>query len=358
MRPVVVIPVFDEAATIAEVVTAAREHAPVIVVDDGSRDDGGARAARAGATVLRHGRRLGKAQALLSGVAAARRGRATHLVTLDGDGQHDAADIPALLEAVRQDERTVVVGHRIAERAALPAASSNAARLASFFAAWAAGVPVGDTQSGFRVYPVALFEHVSTRRGGFVFETEVLLTAARAGWTVTEVPVRVRPRAVQRSRFRPLRDGVAIGMFLAGPVLAAWAREAATGVEAMTAVFSVDRRRMRHAALLEAAAPYTDTPAQWALALGMASTRRLALRLETWRSAARRRGVPAAAVATALAPATLALLAAQSLAGPRLPDVLTPLVEAFYTPRLPGGGTGAVPGETHAGSVPAESLSP
>jgi glycosyltransferase involved in cell wall biosynthesis len=97
MKPVIVIPIFDEAATIGRVVEHARAYAPVLVVDDGSRDGGGAVAAAAGAEVLRHRRRLGKAQALLTGIATARRRGATLVVTLDGDGQHDPAAIPALL---------------------------------------------------------------------------------------------------------------------------------------------------------------------------------------------------------------------------------------------------------------------
>src|SRR6185295_16014699 len=200
MDAVVVIPVADEAATIARVITAARAHAPVVVVDDGSRDGSAEVALGAGAEVLRHPRRLGKAQALLTGVAAARRRGAQAMITLDGDGQHDAASIPQLLAAAQLVERTIIVGSRLDGPGTLPSARRNAVRLASFFASWTCGLPMRDTQSGFRLYPLALFDEVRTRRGGFVFETEILLAAAARGWAVQEVPVAALPRGAERSR--------------------------------------------------------------------------------------------------------------------------------------------------------------
>src|SRR5919108_4433441 len=107
MKPIVIVPVYNEAPTIGTVVALAREHAPVVVVDDGSTDASAAIARVAGADVVGHRRRLGKGQALRTGIAAARARGATHVVTLDGDGQHDPDDVPALLAAVAP--RTIVV---------------------------------------------------------------------------------------------------------------------------------------------------------------------------------------------------------------------------------------------------------
>jgi hypothetical protein len=330
MTAVIVIPAFDESATIGRVVAAARAHGPVVVVDDGSRDDSGAVAATAGAEVLRHTRRLGKAQALLSGIAAARRRGASVIVTLDGDGQHDPAAIPALLEAAGRAPRAVIVGNRLAGPGTLPASRRNAMRVATFFANWTSGLAVRDSQSGFRVYPVALFDEVRTHRGGFVFETEILLAAAARGWTVEEIGVAAIPRGGTRSRFRPARDGVAIGGFLAGRVIARWAREVRTVTGELLAVFEPDRLATRHAAILEAASPYADSPARWSAAFGTAAARRAGLRLGAiWRDG-RERGLGAAAVATLAAPLTLPLLLLQTVAGDRLPDVITPLVETLY----------------------------
>jgi len=218
----VVIPIFDEAATIARVVRAAQRHARVLVVDDGSTDASAREATAAGAEVLRHARRLGKGQALRTGITAARQRGASLIATLDGDGQHDPDDLPRLLAAARERAHAIVIGNRLATRAAaaaLPRGRLVAIRVAGFFIGWTSGLRVIDTQSGFRVYRASCLDTIRPRRGGFVFETEVLLAAARAGLEVGEVPITALPRAGRRSRFRPLFDGTAIGAFLAGRVL-------------------------------------------------------------------------------------------------------------------------------------------
>ena len=336
MSVLIVIPVLDEARTVGRVVEAARAYGPVLVVDDGSQDGSGAVATAAGAEVLRHPRSLGKAQALFTGVAAARRRGIRRVVTLDGDGQHDPAVIPALLAAAEAAERTVVVGNRLDGRGELPAMRRNAIRTASFFAGWACGRPVSDSQSGFRVYPLALFDEVRTRHGGFVFETEILLAAAARGWRIEEVGVPALPRTVARSHFRPIRDGIAIGAFLAGRVLARWAGEARAVAGEVLGVFDPERMSARHAEMLEAASRYADSPARWSAVVGAVALRRAGARVLSVCDGVRRRGTPAAALATLAAPLTLPLLLVQALTGERVPDVVTPLVEALY-----GGGRAA-----------------
>jgi len=322
-----VIPAFNEAATLGDVVAAARAVAPVLVVDDGSDDGSAAVAARAGAEVLGHARRLGKGQALRTGIAAARGRGASLVVTLDGDGQHDPRDLGAMLEAARATPRAVIVGSRLGEAAALPVERLNAIRVAGFFVAWASGLAVRDTQSGFRVYPLALFDEVRPRRGGFVFETEVLIAAAAQGWRVREVPVRAVPRAARRSRFRPLADGAAIAGYLAGRVAARWAAETRAAGQALAAPFRGARRRARHAAVLEEAAPHAAAPPVWALTVGAAFLHRSLAGVAGWRREPRVRRAGAAARATLAAPLLLGLLLLQALGGRRLPDVVSPLVE-------------------------------
>jgi hypothetical protein len=329
MAAIVVIPVADEARTIARVITAARAHAPVVVVDDGSRDGSAEVALAAGAEVLRHPRRLGKAQALLTGVAAARRRGAAAMITLDGDGQHDAASIPLLLAAAARVERTIIVGSRLDGPGTLPSARRNAVRLASFFASWTCGLPMRDTQSGFRLYPLTLFDEVRTRRGGFVFETEILLAAAARGWAVQEVPVAALPRGAERSRFRPLRDGVAIGVFLARRVGARWAHEGRLIGHDVLGVFDAQRMSSRHVAMLQAAVAYSDSPVRWSAAFVTAAARRAVARSVRLAGDARRGSVTAAR-GTLMAPVALPLLLLQALLGRHAPDLLTPLVNVVY----------------------------
>src|SRR6185295_3405190 len=181
-------------------------------------------------------------------------------------------------------------------------------------------LPMRDTQSGFRVYPVALFDEVRTRRGGFVFETEILLAAAARGWAVQEVPVAALPRGAERSRFRPLRDGVAIGAFLARRVGARWAHEGRLIGHDVLGVFDAQRMSSRHVAMLQAAVAYSDSPVRWSAAFVTAAARRAVARLgATWR-ATRGRGSVTAARGTLMAPVALPLLLLQALLGRHAPD--------------------------------------
>src|SRR5689334_24920791 len=98
-KTIAVIPVYNEASTIASVVLTTRAYLPVIVVDDDSEDGSGPSAATAGASVLTLPRHCGKGVALQHGFAEALRRGAKAVVTMDGDGQHDPRDIPRLLAA-------------------------------------------------------------------------------------------------------------------------------------------------------------------------------------------------------------------------------------------------------------------
>jgi hypothetical protein len=333
MTPWIVIPVFDEEATVGRVVAGARRWAPVLVVDDGSRDDSGQRAREAGADVVRHARRLGKGQALRTGLEAAQRRGASHVITLDGDGQHAPDDLPRLVAAAADDPEAIIVGSRLDEDAdrALPAGRLNAIRVAGFFVNWAVGLHVHDTQSGFRVYPLGVVAGLPARRGGFVFETEVLVLASAAGVAVREVPVRAIPRSARRSRFRPIADGVAIGSYLTGRGLARWRIEAAAAGREVRAVFRSERRRARHGAMLEAGAACGGSLPAWGLAVSLVAVRRLSERLGVWWRHPRRRRATVAASATLATPLLLGAALVGVLGQRWLPDLVTPLVRRLYS---------------------------
>jgi glycosyltransferase involved in cell wall biosynthesis len=207
----VVIPAYNEAATIRDVAQRAlREAALVIVVDDGSSDGTAQRLDGLGAVVLRNEVNQGKAASLRRGADEAMRLGALAIVTLDGDGQHCPEDIPALLRAWRAEPGRIVIGARLHQRDRIPPSRYWANRVANFWIGLAAGYPIADSQSGFRVYPARIFGEARVRydRGSsFVFESEVLIEAARLGIRAHCVAVQVvysgRARA---SHFRPVVD--------------------------------------------------------------------------------------------------------------------------------------------------------
>jgi flavin-dependent dehydrogenase len=330
---VTVIPVFNEAATIGGLVARAALHGPVIVVDDGSWDGSDEAAAAAGAIILRTGGRSGKGAALRLGFAGALARAAERVVTLDGDGQHDPDDIPRLLAASEPEPRALVVGGRLGGGGGfMEPARLHALRVAGFFINWLTGQRIADTQSGFRVYPRDLLERVAPRRGGFVFETEVLVRAAGTGYAIREVPISALRPASRPSRFRPLRDGAAVTVYLAGQGLRRWVRDAGLVARALGRPFTAARRKPRHAELARFTAPYRHNPGAFASALGVFTLHRIA---ETWRGwwiDPRARVMRRAALASAMLPALGLAAAVQWALRLRLlgVDLVAPLVRSAY----------------------------
>jgi glycosyltransferase involved in cell wall biosynthesis len=342
VNALIVVPVFNEADTIGEVVRGAIRHAPVLVVDDGSRDESAEIARQAGAEVRRHPRRLGKGAAIRTGIEAARARGASIVVTLDGDGQHRPADLGRVLDTARAMPRTIVIGGRLDQPDGLPLERLNAIRVAGFFVNWACGLSLQDTQSGFRAYPVALFDDVRLRRGGFVLETEALVAGATRGWPVHEVPIAALPRTRQRSRFRPISDGIAIGGYIATRVVTRWAVEAGALVGALVNPFLGERRRARHAATMEQISIYAGNFSLWATALGNAAIQHVLNRVALWRQDPRPRRALVAAPATAAAPVILTLLVVQTFAPRALPDFVSPLVSWLCSQERLDGASGRV----------------
>lgn len=209
----VLIPAYNCADTVGGVVAGARQHVGhVLVVDDGSADATAERAAAAGAEVVRQPHNAGKGAALQVGLRRLAASGAQRVVTMDGDGQHLADEIPALLEASRRNPHALVIGARRVDAAEVKPIRLFGNRFANRWVEIASGVSLPDTQSGFRIYPMPETLALGARAGHFAFETEVLIRAARGGLTIVSVPVRAYypPPAERVSHFRPFVDTVRI----------------------------------------------------------------------------------------------------------------------------------------------------
>jgi len=210
----VVIPALNEALRIREVVEDALAHCDrVIVVDDGSDDDTAARIADLPVTVLRHAARMGKGAALRDGFREAQRHGALAVMTMDGDGQHRAADFPRMLDAANRHPGCVIVGARLRKRASQPVYRRIGNDFGDWGIAWGCGFRLVDSQSGQRLYPRAVYTLEDVPGEGFVYEAQMLISAAReAGAGVVAVPIETRyasadaPEAFRKSHFRLVRD--------------------------------------------------------------------------------------------------------------------------------------------------------
>jgi glycosyltransferase involved in cell wall biosynthesis len=215
------IPALDCAATIASVVEGCLEHFDrVLVVDDGSRDGTAEKARTAGAEVFSHGENLGKGMALRSGLHVLSDRGFTHAVSLDGDGQHLAEEIPKLVADSIEHPGTLVLGVRSADRevAALNRFGND---FANTWVRIATGRAFDDTQCGLRVYPIAETLALSPTGRRFDFETEILIRAVRAGIEIRSVAVRVYdpPVELRHSHYDKLWDTVRIIEMVVGLML-------------------------------------------------------------------------------------------------------------------------------------------
>jgi len=213
------VPALDCAATIASVVEGARQHvAAVLVIDDGSTDGTGEAARAAGADVLRHERRRGKGAALSIGLSWAHRNGFTHVIAIDGDGQHLSEEIPAMLRASQEDPLALVLGERRRDEHDISPMKLFGNRFANRWVEIASGAAFDDTQSGFRVYPVAATRALGAYASHYGFETEVLIRAVNAGMPVRCVPVRVYypPADTRISYYRPWVDTIRIIFIVLG----------------------------------------------------------------------------------------------------------------------------------------------
>ena len=254
LRTLVAIPALDEEATIASVVHEVRDTAPwadIVVVDDGSSDRTGARARLAGATVLTLPFNVGVGGAMRTAFLYALRHDYDAVVQVDADGQHVAAHVATLLEAL--GPASVVVGSRFAAGTDLPRGPRRwAMRVLAVSLSRVCRTRLTDTTSGFRAADrraIALFaRHYPAEYLGDTVES--LVIASRAGLQVTEVPVSMRPRQGGSASQSPLRAGLHLGRALLALYVAVGRRPAAPlpDDERVPSVAGRHRARRRRAA--------------------------------------------------------------------------------------------------------------
>ncbi len=218
----IVIPALNEALRIRGVVQGALAQCPnVIVIDDGSDDDTCAHIADLPITLLRHPRRMGKGASLRDGFREALQRGFEAVITMDGDGQHSADDIPRLLDAANRHPHYIVIGARMRRRSQQPTCRRIANDFGDWGIAFALGYQVVDNQSGQRFYPAAVMQLDNVPGEDFVFEAQILISAAhQLGTRCVSVPIESRYKTVhsdeqfRASHFKPVRDFLSITVHL------------------------------------------------------------------------------------------------------------------------------------------------
>ena len=205
LRACVVIPAFNEEKSIHEVVRRTKRVCPgieVVVVDDGSTDMTAKLAEEAGAHVIRLGKNVGQWEALRTGFRYALEMGSEILISMDGDGQHDPADIPRLLEPILNGSTDLVMGSRLLGRSRPPGMRFYRyvgikffSKLMSLITGWR----ITDVMSGYRAYRASLLKRIigklKEKQYGIL---EATIAAWRAGARVCEKPIRFKGRSESR----------------------------------------------------------------------------------------------------------------------------------------------------------------
>lgn len=191
MKIGVVIPVYNEAKTIGQIVKALKTKGfDAVVVDDGSADHSGRIALESGAIVLWHKQKEGKGSSLRDGFAYALRYNYDAVITMDGDGQHDVDDIEKFITKAQEIPSGVITGNRMQNHHGMPATRLWVNRLMSKVISILCRQDITDSQCGYRYIARAVLEKIHLSSRDYEIESEVLIQACRNDFPIHTVPIK------------------------------------------------------------------------------------------------------------------------------------------------------------------------
>jgi glycosyltransferase involved in cell wall biosynthesis len=233
MRFCTIIPVYNNARTIADMVQRCRgvKGSDLLVIADGSTDNSDIKARNAGAKVIKLPKNMGKGWAIRHGLEQARISGHTHAIVLDADGQHFPEDIPKFIDAARKAPNRIWVGVRDMHPDDVPKSSLRGRAISNFWATLNGWQRCRDTQCGFRTYPIEKTLALGCRENGFQFEMEVLVRASWRGLRLGHIKIDVHypQKELRISHFDKKRDNLKftwlsftmfLGMLVRIPLLA------------------------------------------------------------------------------------------------------------------------------------------
>lgn len=185
----VLIPAFNEVKHIVDVIKKAKQFLPVIVVDDGSKDETASVSIKAGAVVYKQVPNQGKGAALQRGFHEAVKSGYDFLITMDADGQHDPEELPLFLKSFEETRADLIIGYRDFSQMPLVRKIANSSGGIAF--SWAVGKKIRDNQSGYRLISKRLLQEVlRSEETGFEYEVEVIVKCIQSGYTLGWVPIK------------------------------------------------------------------------------------------------------------------------------------------------------------------------
>lgn len=210
----IVIPAFNEATVIGEVIADVRSvFDNVVCVDDGSTDDTGELAHRAGAHLVRHPVNLGQGAAIQTGVEYARKQPGAQMfATFDADGQHRVKDVATMIDRLTTEDVDIIIGTRFGgqETTRAPLLKRLVLRTAARLSRRGRRLGLTDTNNGLRVFNKTVADGLDITMSGMSHANEFVMLVAENHWRVAEQPVEVLYTEYSRSKGQPLLNGVNI----------------------------------------------------------------------------------------------------------------------------------------------------
>jgi glycosyltransferase involved in cell wall biosynthesis len=208
-----VVPLYNEAQVVREVIEKAREVFPYVVcVDDGSSDDSAARARAAGGVVVQHPFNMGQGAALRTGLDyALTDAEADFFVTFDSDGQHRVEDALAMVELLAAGEFDVVIGSRFLDGRTQPGLLKRMVlKTAVFFQNLSTGVRLTDAHNGLRAFNRVAASRIRIEQNRMAHASEIVAEIGRNGLRYAELPVHVVYTEYSRSKGQSLWNSINI----------------------------------------------------------------------------------------------------------------------------------------------------
>ena len=214
LKTCVLIPSYNEERAIGRLIRALRARSlTVYVVDDGSTDNTAGIATSEGAVVVQHKVNKGKGASMREGFRHVLKKGFESVIIMDGDNQHEVADIDAFLARMEETGADMIIGNRMDDTSRMPPERIWINRLMSLLISILAGQKVPDTQCGFRLIKARLLESVKLESSNYEIESEMIIKAARCGYRIESVPIKTIYED-QKSRIHPVFDTLRFFLFL------------------------------------------------------------------------------------------------------------------------------------------------
>jgi glycosyltransferase involved in cell wall biosynthesis len=206
---IVIIPSHNEARTIGRIVRdIVKIGLSALVIDDGSYDNTEREALDAGAMVKRNTRNLGKGISIRKGIRYIfDKTKYEWMVMMDGDGQHDPADIPALMEATHEGKVDIVIGNRMTQTHAMPFSRYWTNKFTSWVLSRMCGQEIPDSQCGYRLIRIDALRGLKLTSAKYDIESEIIIEAAEENLKIKSVPIRTI-YGEETSGIHPVRDTI------------------------------------------------------------------------------------------------------------------------------------------------------